>query len=448
MKKANTEEKTKKAIEFPGGKKSGDNSAAGTKKTAYKRITLGSLLAVIFMIFYIPSLLNWLSGTHTAQDVIRNGVIEEYIETQAVIIRDEELLSPSSIDGRYIAEINEGEKTAAYANVAVVTSSESDEQLREIEDINAKIVKARMEQVEKADFFSEDLARLDDEIGRKVQDLIIACNSRSFEEMSRHRTEIKKVIEKKAEIVAGNSTDGYITSLQQKKESIQNTINKNTLQLRSSISGIVSYRLDGYESILTPDRLNDLTLDELDRIREGCAAIPASTGSVQKGQPFAKIIKGVDIYLAADIPSEKTRNLKEGDSIRIRINSRDFGVTGIIQHIRNSESGRAIVVVKMSRGADVLSDLRVTSADFITKTKEGLKVPLKCLRDITPDGSRGRIVLVRYNVAASRLVDILCSDNEYAIIRTPENEFKRTVNLYNIYLINPDNIEEGDIISK
>ena len=169
---------------------------------------------------------------------------------------------------------------------------------------------------------------------------------------------------------------------------------------------------------------------------------------MQKDQPFAKIIKGVYIYLAADIPSAKARSLEEGDSIKVRINSRDFETTGTITHIKDSGNDRTVIVVKMNRGADVLSDLRVVSVDFITKTEEGLKVPLKCLRDITPDGTRGRIVIVKYNVASSRLVEILCSDNEYAIIKTPENELKRTVNLYDIYLINPDNVEEGDIINK
>jgi len=448
MKEKYTEEKSNKTIEFPVDAKAADEAANAGKKTVYRRITIGSLLAVIFMILYVPSLLNWLSGNHIAQDVIRIGTIEEYVTAEAVIIREEELLAPSSIDGRYIPEINEGEKTAAYTNVAVVTGEESDAKLKEIEELNARIVKARMEQAEKADFFSEDLAKLDDEIGHMVQELIFACNSRSFEEMGKQRKEIGKIVEKKAEIVAGNSTDEYISSLQKKKKALQKEIDQNTLQVRSSFSGIVSYKVDGFEKVLTPDRLTDLTMDELEKIRADHAAVPASSGSVKEGSSFAKIIKGVDIWLAADIPAEKARNLKEGSSIRIRINTRDFETAGVIAHIKETGTDKCIIVVKMNRGTDVLSDLRVVSADFITKTEEGLKVPLKCLRDITQDGSRGRIMLVRYNVAASRIVDILCSDNEYAIIRTPENEYKRTVNLYDIYIVNPDNIEEGDIINK
>lgn len=427
--------------------RSSEEAAAHRKKTV-RRITLGSLLMAVFLVFYIPSLFNWLSGTNAAQDVIRNGVIEEYVPAEAVIVRQEELLEPSPIDGRYIPEINEGEKAAAFTRIAMVTGSESDDLLREIEDINDKIVKARMEQVEKSDFFSADLAKLDEEIGVKVQELILACNAKSFSEMGRKRAEIRKIVEKKAEIVAGDSTDGYISSLQQKKMSIQGRINENTRQVLTKKSGIVSYRIDGYETVLTPGRIKELSPDELQRIIKSTSDGSGETGGVKTGEPFVKIIRGTDIYLAAEISPERADAFEEGGSIKLRINDPYLETSGVISHIGGGDSGRIVVTVRISRGADILSDRRVVNVDFITKTEEGLKVPKKCLRDMTPDGKKARIMLVRYNVAVNRYVDILCSDDEYAIIRTPEDEYEKTVNLYNIYLINPDNIEEGDIVGK
>lgn len=426
---------------------SSENAASDRKKTV-RRVTLGSLLLVIFMVFYLPSLFNWLSGNNAAQDVIRNGVIEEYISADAVIIRQEEVLDPSPIDGRYIPEIDEGEKAAAFTRIAMVTGSESDDLLREIEVINDKIVKARMEQVEKSDFFSADLAKLDEEIGARVQELILACNSKSFDEMGRQRAEIRKIVEKKAEIVAGNSTDGYISSLQQQKTSIQKQINENTRQIRTNISGIVSYRIDGYENVLKPSGLKELSQEELSRIIESIADGYGETGRVRTGQPFVKIIRGTDIYLAARIPSDKAEAFEEGSSIKLRINEPYLEASGEVSHIGGKDGDKLVVTVRISRGVDILSDRRVVNVDFISKTEEGLKVPIKCLRDITPDGKRARIMLVRNNVATNRYVDIICSDDEYAIIRTPEDEYEKTVNLYNIYLINPDNIEEGDIVRK
>ncbi|NLK87185.1 MAG: hypothetical protein GX279_06820 [Clostridiaceae bacterium] len=427
--------------------RSSENAATSRNKTV-KRITLGSLLMIIFIVFYIPSLFNWLSGTNAVQDVIRNGIIEERISTDAVIIRQEELLEPSAIDGRYIPEINEGEKAAAFSRIAMVTGSESDDLLREVEDINDRIVKARMEQVEKSEFFSADLAKLDVEIGVRVQELILACNEKSFNEMGRQRAEIRKIVEKKAEIVAGSSTDEYINSLQQQKKQIQGRINKNTRQIITNKSGIVSYRIDGYENELTPGKIKELSQQRLEMIIEGSSDRTGETGRVQTGEPFVKIIKGTDIYLAAVIPSDRAEEFSEGSSIKLRINDPFLETSGEVSHISEKSGDKLVVTIRMSRGVDLLSDRRTVNVDFITKTQEGLKVPKKCLRDITPDGKRARIMLVRYNVAVNRYVDVLCSDDEYAIIRTPEDEYEKTVNLYNIYLINPDNIEEGDIIGK
>ena len=112
MRKIHTEDK-RKTIEFPTGREISRKEAVSNRRKTYRGITVGTFL-VLFTVLYVPSLLNWVSGAHIAQDVIRNGIIEEYIRTEAVLIRDEVLLKPSSIDGLYIPEIHE-EKTAATA---------------------------------------------------------------------------------------------------------------------------------------------------------------------------------------------------------------------------------------------------------------------------------------------------------------------------------------------
>lgn len=439
-----------KPIDFP-QRESGQDERDETsikKGAAIKRITYGGLLLFLFMLLYIPSLLNWLSGNHITRDVIRNGIIESYIQTTAVIIRDEELLEPSPITGRCIPEIPEGGRTAAYSRIAMVMNDTSGKLISDLEKINAKIVKARMEQAEKADFFSEDLNRLDDKIAREIQVMIQACNSRDFAKMARYRTNIGKIVEKKAEIVGVNSTDSYISSLLHEKELIQNKINSNTVEVRSNISGIVSYVIDGYESFLTPKSIENLKGANLDKIIQREAERYSAGDKVQAGSPFAKIIKGTDIYIAAAVPAEFASSYEKGTRIALRVHNIGLETTGTVTNILSSDKNQVIVVLQMSRGADVLSAFRVIHVDFINKTEEGLKVPLKSLWDVCADGTTGKIMLVKYNVASVREVAILCRDEEYAIISTPKEEYDKTVNLYDTYIMNPDRIMEGEIIEK
>lgn len=432
-----------------GSSNAADGSAVEyNKPRSLRRATIGGLLLFLFVLLYIPSLMNWLSGRHIANDVIRNGIIEEYIQSSVVIIRDEKLLAPSAIEGRYIAEIREGERTPAFSSIALVMNETSDKLLKDIEDINSKIVKAKMEKAEKTDFFSDDLAKLDEDIGVEVRELIVACNLRSFSDMAKYRNEIGKIVEKKAEIVGANSTDSYITSLQKQKDDIQNRINSNTVEIKSDTSGVVSYTVDGFEKQLTPAMLKKLTPGELDSIAAKYSEITAGNGTIKAGMPAAKIIKGTELYLAAAIPADQAKAFKEGGSINLRINGTNIETTGIVNNINNSADGRKVIVVRITRGVDTLSSQRIVSVDFISKTEEGLKVPLKCLRDISADGDRARIMLIRYNVAVNRNVEILCRDDEYAIISSPGDEVNKTVSLYDTYILNPDNIAEGDIIEQ
>jgi len=419
------------------------------KKAAVRRATYGGLLLFLFMLLYIPSLMNWLSDGQITQDVIRNGIIENYINTSAVIIRDERLLEPSAISGRCIAEIAEGERTAAYSRIAMVVNDVSDKLLQELEEVNAKIVKARMEQAEKADFFSEDLKKLDDEIALQIRNMILYCNTGNFKEMARYRANIGKIVEKKAEIVGENSTDGYISSLLNQKKDIQKKINTNTVEIRSNMSGIVSYIIDGYESVLTPEIIESLNPETIENIIGQDNETQPQTNKVQTGSPPAKIIKGTDIYIAAVVPAEIAAEYEKGDRVSLRVNDIGLETTGYIASINASGDDKsAVVVIQMSRGVDVLSTYRVIDVDIIRSTQEGLKVPLKSLMDISGDGTTAKIMLVKYNVAVARTVNILCKDEEYAIIDTPKEGYKKSVNLYDTYIINPQNVEEGEIIDR
>lgn len=456
-----------KMVEFP----SKVNNKADTGKTDTgtrqvfnrKRATLGGVLLFLFALLYIPSLLNWLTGSHVARDIIRNGIIEEYIRSSVVIVRDEELLEPSAIEGQYMPEVGEGEKTPAFSTVAMIVNDASMGLLQDMEAINAKIVKARMEKAEKSDFFSEDLAKLDTEIELKVRDLIMACNTSNYENMGRCRTEIGKIVEKKAEIIGDNYTDSYVSSLMKQKEAIHERINSNTIHVKSSVSGIVSYVIDGFETELTPAKLGTLTPEKLDEIKTLDSRKKTVTDRTQAGVPVAKIIKGPDIYIVAALPAKNASDFKTGDRIKLRINETGIETSGDIIKINHTGGNSFVMAVRITRGADKLSACRVVNVDFISKTEEGLKVPVKCLRDISSDGATGRIMLVKYNTAMSKIVDIVLRDKEFVIIKAHETlpgesesggnntagiETDNTVNLYDTYIINPDNIEEGDIIDR
>lgn len=413
------------------------------KKNMKKRLRIGGLLIFLFFLLYIPSLLNWLNGTNVTSDIIRVGTIEESVNSDCIVLRDEVLLEAPAFEGKYIPEAAEGEKVPAFYRVATVLNRTSDSLIKELDQVNLKIVEARKDSKEKVDFFSEDTAKLDAQIGQKVQDIIAVTNSSSLVDIGRIRGEIDKLMEKKSEITGGNGDDAVIKPLLLQKEEIQSRINSNTKQIISEFSGIISYVIDGYEQVLTPKAIKDLTPKQIEGIRLDKAE-NTDDNQTHANKPFVKVIKGSEIYMAAVLEQSSADKYKSGDEISVRINDTGMETKAAVVGISKVVDGKCVMTVKTNRGVDELSSMRRVNADFIRKYDEGLKVPLKCLRKISQDGSSAEIMLIKANVADARKVAIECRDGEYAIIRTPD----KTVNLYDTYILNPDNVKEGDIIDK
>jgi hypothetical protein len=50
------------------------------------------ILLIAFLLIYLPSLVHWAYGKGINKDLVRNGVIEDSINSNGYIIRNEELL--------------------------------------------------------------------------------------------------------------------------------------------------------------------------------------------------------------------------------------------------------------------------------------------------------------------------------------------------------------------
>lgn len=412
-----------------------------------KRLRIGSLLLLLFLLLYIPSLMNWLKGDNVISDIMRIGTIEESINAEGVVVRDELLLDAPAFEGKYIPEVSEGERVPAHYRIATILNKGSDSLLKELDEVNLKIAEARRNNQKKADFFSEDTIKLDVQIGQKVRDIITVTNGSSLADVGRIREEIDRLMEKKSEITGADDNDKVIKPLLQERAKVQGRINTNTKQITSAYSGTISFAIDGYEKVLTPKALKSLTPEFLEGIKPGAEGSP-DKNTAYANKPFAKVIRGSDIYIAAVLEQDGAGNYKTGDRISVRINDTGVETEAEITGISEPAGGKCVMTVRINRGADELSSVRHVNTDFIKNSHEGLKVPVKCLRKVDQYWTGGEIMLIKANVATARRVDIVCRDEEYAIIKTPDQEIKKTVSLYDTYILNPDNVKEGDIVGK
>jgi len=414
------------------------------RKSKRKNTRAGTVLFITFLLLYVPSLLHWIYGNDISTDYIRNGKVENYINANAVIIRDEKLvLSP--VNGVYIPDVGEGDKVAAYFKVASVLTESTRELIDELNKKNMEIIEARKEQSENIGVFSSDLQKLEADISRNVRKIAGIQLKNSLSDFSKIESDIEKLVMKKATIIGGTGAAGtYIESLLKERNNLEQKIKLTKTDIVLNESGIVSFLIDGYEEKFTVDGIQSLTPENVNVVTEN--PLPENNLEAKEGQPFCKLIRGMYYYMAASIDTDAAQYIKSNKQrIQLRINAIEKTVWADVFYVSKDYNGQSVVVFRLDSGMDDTIEIRKANIDIIVDSFEGLTVTINSLFNFNMAGTEADIMLARGNIASSKRVRIIGKNDVYAIIESPESD-PGSVSLYDIYIRNPRNIREGQLI--
>jgi hypothetical protein len=121
--------------------------------------------------------------------------------------------------------------------------------------------------------------------------------------------------------------------------------------------------------------------------------------------------------------------------------------TGTIDYISPSFSGKYIISIKLNKYISEVAGLRITNIDLVVKHYEGLKVPISSLKDVDLSQKKAKIIIVDANYAKIKDVSIIGYDSVFAIINNLKEKDKNGIGLYDVYVVKPGNIKEGQIIN-
>ncbi len=138
--------------------------------------------------------------------------------------------------------------------------------------------------------------------------------------------------------------------------------------LNAPKSGMVSYRVDGYEDYINVNNLDSINLEMLNDISYVVnQKIPIDPEKV-------KLIDNFSAYLAIVTNSEESMALNIGDSIKVSFDGSLSNYSkGIVERIIDEEESR-IIIVSVDNNTENLSKYRKINVDIIWWNYEGLKI--------------------------------------------------------------------------
>ena len=179
--------------------------------------------------------------------------------------------------------------------------------------------------------------------------------------------------------------------------------------------GIFSAVCDGYESVLTPERLDELTPSALQRLS------PVKTdGNV------GKLIYGDTWYFVAPIDAGRAAELRPGQSMVLRMaKGMAQDVTVQVRSVGSQENGQAVVVLQCQTYLPQTTQLRQQAAELILRSYHGLRLPINSLR-MDENGTTGVYCVVGVS-AKFKPVQIIYRGDTYMLVRPAADAAGTTV---------------------
>lgn len=401
-----------------------------SKKT--KKILIGIIvvIAVVYGVFMVYKLIKNPSNTF----IVENGTISEEETVRGYIIRDEDVIEEKN--KKTIIKIKEeGQRVAKGDSVFRYYSDKEGELENKIAELDGKI-QAVLENEE--NLLPNDKKLLESQIENEL-DKVNGQNEIS--KLAEYKKTISSYITKKAKIIGENSPSGsYLKGLIEERTSYEEKLKQESEYITAPSAGMVSYKIDGLEKVLTTDNLNTFNkqfLQDLD-LKVGKA--------IASSDVTAKIVNNYNNYIVFNSNSQEAKNAKVNDKVNIKVQN-DEAIVAKIQNIIEEDDGSRTIAISVEKNIEELLSYRRISLDIIWWSASGYRVPNSAIKEID---NVTYVVRNRNGYLNKMAVKVLKKGEDYSIVdsysrdellnlglSSKEISDLKTLTLYDEILLNP-----------
>ena len=406
------------------------------RKIKPKKVVLLVLFAILALaiLIAIGIAIIGLIQNPTNTFIVENGTLSSEENAVGYVLRDETVVQGQNYKNGMEKLKTEGEKVAKGEPIFRYYTSGEEELKKKIAELDSKLQEALSNQ---KDLLPNDTKSLEREIDAKLDELYQVNDIQKIRE---YKKDINSYITKRAKMVGELSPSGsYIRSLIDKRNEYATELNSGSEYISAPQSGIVSYRIDGLEEVLSAKTqdFSYLSIETLENLNLKTGQIIATS------EEAGKIINNFRCYIAIPISSENAKEATVGDNVMLRLAS-SKEVEATIEYIAK-EGESQLIVFSVEEQVEELINYRKISVDVVWWSYSGLKIPNSA---IVYENDLAYVVRNRLGYLDKLLLKIKKQNEKYALVTSYEpQELKelgisysstKKISLYDEILIHPD----------
>ena len=330
------------------------------------------ILAATVAIYFAAYIYNALDDPYRTTQVYAYTSYDS-VTVEGLVVREARVLPAQP----GILEITraEGEKVGTGQEIALVyRDSQAQANQVQIEELEMEI-----ELLEYAIDQGGDLdsaARLDEDILQAVVGLRASYALGDCTQLRDQVMNVKSSVLKRGYTYGEGLTPADLTArLRQLKEELTVLTRQSaraTTRVTAPEPGVFSSLVDGYESLLTPDTVLQLTPSALQELIDNPAG--------EESGALGKLLTSNTWYFAANLPKQSAERLTEGKTATLRFSgelNREVEMT--VEQIGPTEQNKTLVVFSSSRYLILTTLLRCQTVELIFDRWSGLRIPKQAL---------------------------------------------------------------------
>lgn len=327
-------------------------------------LLLVSLLLVTYAVFQIYRAFS----TPTVTETVEKMTAYYTIDTTGVVFRKEAII-PKEGDGYFFYTIADGNRVAKKGTIANVFPSlqdalgqqqldQLDEEISTLSSINAQGTSNRA-----------NLASINQQIKSLWLSVARSSDAADYVAIGDYRAKLLALMNKK-QLTIGREADfeSRLADLRAQRETVAASFAKATSKVSAPAAGYFISRVDGFETLLTTDKVSSTTVEQL---KQYMAMQPETVES-----NVGKVVGDYEWYLGCIVPLDQTALFKKGSTLNVRLPFvMDRAVPMQVAAINKAENDSAAVILQCTYMSGELSSIRKEQIELRVTTYDGLRIP-------------------------------------------------------------------------
>lgn len=415
----------------------------GTRKNRLNRIIL-----ILFTLLYLPALWNWIFHDNIDTEMLHTGILEMKIPAEGVFVRKETAITATK-EGIIIPKVNQQERVPNKFVFALLADKNSRQTLEQINRLEKEIIRHAIEEnPESLDGDSETRNKVQNEVNKLTKTAI----NKSMESVRTITSALEQLIyNRNINIFQSREDKLYLKNEKEELNHYKNLLNSNSVEIISDFSGLIVWD-DSYDEKYSHDNMEQLIPEDLiikNRKDEEYYRQLISINEffeVEKDQIFARLIDNEKTWYVCVIDLKRAESIKQGDNIILKTEGLEKSFPCIVESVK-AMGDKTKIILSINQMVEETVLLKHTKANLVVNSVTGLKIPLRSLTNINSNDNTADVILVRLNRAVIKRVKIIAQQDAIAIIDVlPNSKETDPVRVFDVFVVNPKNINEGQVI--